>query len=162
MALFAHPLMAAPGGRRQQRSTSNDAANEPVGRDYPIRTILVASSDPEERQKWAEYLAHPQHRILSAGDGHAALRAVQANHPDLLVAAMSMARLDGIELLQAVHKTAPQPRVILITRGHGEIDRSYVKLAKLLGAVATYTQPLDGEALLLGVRTALELDTPST
>jgi DNA-binding NtrC family response regulator len=160
MAIFAPSFMAAPAGRRQPRNNSAAPADEPVGRDYPIRTILIASSNPKERQTWAEYLAHPQHRILSASDGQAALRGIHANHPDLVVAAMSMARLDGLELLRVIHETEPRLRVILITKGHSDIDRSYKKLAMLLGASAIFSQPLDAEELLLGVRTALELDSP--
>lgn len=160
MPIFTQSYSAAPSGGRERRSISAAPADEPVGRDYPVRTILVASSDRDEREKWAEYLAHPQHRILSVGDGHAALRSIHANQPDLVVAAISMARLDGLELLQVIHDTTPQLRVILIAKGHSQIDRSYMKLATLLGAMTTYTQPLDGEALLSGVRAALELDWP--
>jgi DNA-binding NarL/FixJ family response regulator len=98
---------------------------------------------------------------LAAENGEAALRAIHANNPDLLIAAVSMARLDGLELLRIVHEIAPRVRVILIAKGNRQVDRSYMKLAKLLGAAATFTQPLDETTFLSGVRTALDLGTSS-
>ncbi len=158
MGIFTKLFLAGRGGGPRKASVSG-APNARIGRDKALRTILVATGDPEERKSWMNCLAHSEHRILAAEDGQAALHAIQANDPDLLVAAVSMAKLDGLELLRAAHHVAPRLRVILIAKGNRQIDRSYMKLAKLLGAVGTFTQPLDAKTLLSGVRTALELDT---
>ena len=160
MGIFTHLITASRnGGPRRAAPTGVPA--DPISRDQPLRTILIASGDEEERQTWIDCLAHPQHRVLVAENGEAALRAIYANNPDLLIAAMSMPRLDGLELLRMIHEIAPGVRVILIAKGNRQVDRSYMKLAKLLGAVATFTQPLDERTFLSDVRTALDLDTSS-
>lgn len=159
MGIFTQLFTAGRSGG--PRRSTLPGSPVPIGCGQAVRTILVASGDWNERKTWMDYLAHPEHRILAAEDGQAALRAIQAHDPDLLVAAVSMARLDGLELLRIVHSAAPRLRVILIARGNSHVDRSYMKLAKLLGAAATYTQPLDAPTLLSGARSLLERDTSS-
>lgn len=136
---------------------AHDAARKAKAACGELHNILVASSDRQERERWAQLLSQPDFCVIMVEDGEAALRAVETGCVDIVVAAVSMPRLDGLEFLRELNKRPGSPRTILIARGRSEMERIYLKAAKLYGAAAAYTQPLDDEDLLSGVRLLLEL-----
>ena len=62
------------------------------------RTILVADDDPHIRQLIVFALAKAGLDAIEAEDGEAALAAVAAHQPDLLILDINMPRMDGIEV----------------------------------------------------------------
>ncbi len=94
------------------------------------------------------------HQTASAGDGHEALKKLEAEEYDVMVTDLKMPRMDGLELLARSRRLAPEMPVILLT-AHGTIE-SAVEAMKL-GAFDYLTKPLEGpDQLRLVVRRALE------
>jgi DNA-binding response OmpR family regulator len=124
-------------------------------------TVLLASSDSHERKMWTAHLANLDYRIELVENGEAALRTILASRIDAVVAAVTMEKLDGLELLRALGGLARPPVTLLVAQGGSEIDKVYLKIAKLYGAAEVYTQPLDRKAFRQGLRDALGLREPT-
>ena len=92
-----------------------------------------------------------------ADNGRDALRAIYRGSLDLVIAAVTMAEMDGIELVRLAGTIKDVPPIIVVARGHGAPDHAFLKSAALAGATATYTQPMRGQDFLAGIRAALAL-----
>ena len=97
-----------------------------------------------------------EYLVTVADNGREALGAIAAGGLDLVIAAVVMAEIDGIELLRTVQTLKDAPPVIVISRGHDTLDHAYLRSAVLAGAAATYTQPLRTNDFLAGVESALK------
>ena len=123
-------------------------------------TVLLASSDSHERKMWADHLANLDYRIETVDNGEAALRTILASRIDAVIAAVTMDKLDGLELLRALQGFSRPPVTLLVAQGGTDIDKVYLKIAKLYGALEVFTQPLDRKAFRQGLREALAMRQP--
>lgn len=87
-----------------------------------------------------------------ANNGEQALALMQAAPPDVVIADINMARMDGIELTEQIRKAYPQARVILLS-GHSEFR--YAKSALSLQVLDYVLKPADNGLLLEKVRQAV-------
>ena len=155
MDFQSFPLTTAALSRPQRNGgAANAKANRKESRDR-LHKVLLASGDRREREHWAAHLSNSEYSLLSVEDGEAALQTILADRIDVVIAAVTMAKLDGLEMLRALRGLSRPPAAILVAKGGREIDRVYLKIAKLYGAAATYTQPLDRKTLRSGLRAAL-------
>ena len=113
----------------------------------------MAGSDLAGRAALAGLLAEQGYDIEQASTGEQALALIRRGGIDLLVAAMVMNGMDGLELLQALRRAAIDLPAIVIASGNGAIDEVYLKAATLLGAARTHLQPLQLAAFLDDART---------
>ncbi|MCR9267486.1 MAG: sigma-54 dependent transcriptional regulator [Alphaproteobacteria bacterium] len=90
-----------------------------------------------------------------AGDADAALDAIQARKPSLIILDVWLqgSRLDGIELLDEFRALDPDLPVIVIS-GHGTIETAVAAIRK--GAYDFLEKPFKSDKLLLTVKRALE------
>ncbi len=86
------------------------------------RTILIADDDPHIRQLLAFALTKAGLTPIEAEDGEAALAAVAAHAPDLVVLDINMPRMDGIEVCRRLRADSDLPILFLSSRDD-EIDR---------------------------------------
>lgn len=86
------------------------------------RTILVADDDPHIRQLVVFALAKAGLDAIEAEDGEAALAAVAAHSPDLIILDINMPRMDGIEVCRRLRASSDLPILFLSSRDD-EIDR---------------------------------------
>ena len=114
--------------------------------------ILLASSNAYELDNWAADLAEIDAELVKVQNGKAALKAIKGQDFDVVVAAVSMAEKDGLELLKELNDLPDPPLRILVSRGCDIADRAYLRLALLYGADVTLTQPLESGALGAHVR----------
>ncbi len=96
----------------------------PVSETAVRPRVLVADDNSDMRQYLSRLLSE-QYEVETVADGEAALQAVQANPPDLIVSDVMMPILDGFELLKALRgdeqtRTIP---VILLSARAGEESR---------------------------------------
>ena len=115
------------------------------------RTILVADDDPHIRQLIAFALAKAGLDAIEAEDGEAALAAVEAHHPDLLILDINMPRMDGIEVCRHLRATGTLPILFLSSRDD-EIDRV---LGIELGADDYVTKPFSPREVVARVMAIL-------
>ena len=87
------------------------------------KRVLLADASEEFRRVLAGVLAQEQDMELAGetGDGEEAVRLAGTCAADVLVMDMVLARMDGLEVLQAVHALPEPPRVLVLSgfvRGH--------------------------------------------
>jgi CheY-like chemotaxis protein len=102
--------------------------------------ILVVDDEPDMRYLLRRIFERAGHEVIEAGDGAAALVAVSASPPDLLVTDMMMPVMGGVELIRRLRGdpvTAPIP--ILAATGDGQLAA---------GADAVLTKPYKPDHLL--------------
>lgn len=89
--------------------------------------------------------------VAEAGDGEAAVAAVRAHRPDVVVLDIRMPRMDGIEASRRISELDPDVAVIVLTTY--DLDE-YVFRAIRAGAVGFLLKDGDADELIRGIRVA--------
>jgi two-component system OmpR family response regulator len=84
--------------------------------------ILIVDDDPHIRQVLSFALGKAGMRTAEASDGEAALGAIAAERPDLVVLDINMPRMNGLDLCRKLRATDDLPILFLSSRDD-EIDR---------------------------------------
>lgn len=87
-----------------------------------MATILVVDDDSHIRDVVQYALERDGHKVVTAGDGAAALARVQAGGIDLCVLDILMPELDGLEVCRRLRTSGQLPVIFLSSRGE-EMDR---------------------------------------
>ncbi len=118
--------------------------------------VLVVDDEPMVREVVTAYLERDGYRVTTAADGHAALEALDATHPDLVVLDVMLPKLDGFDVLTQLRKQTDVP-VILLTARTEEVDRV---LGLELGADDYVVKPFSPRELAARVRSVLRRARP--
>jgi DNA-binding response OmpR family regulator len=116
-----------------------------------VQTILVVDDHANVRTLIKEYLTELGYRIVSAGDGAAALAAAGHEQIDLILLDVMMPNLDGFEFLKIYRKEHGVP-IILLTARLAESDKV---LGLELGADDYVTKPFGMQELVARIRAVL-------
>lgn len=100
--------------------------------------ILVADDEPDIVLGLSERLTWMGHEVVTAGDGQAALSAVESHAVDLVMLDVMMPRMSGIDALKQIHKRWPNLPVVILT-AHGTIRLAVEAMKE--GAVDYVTKP---------------------
>jgi two-component system nitrogen regulation response regulator GlnG len=119
----------------------------------PSTRVLVVDDDPEIRQVLVETLAPHGFRVATAADGRAALAAIRAEPPAVVLLDLEMPRMGGMEVLAALQAERREIPVIVLT---GDAGLVRAVEAMRLGAWDYATKPFLEEDLLCRLRHALE------
>jgi two-component system cell cycle response regulator len=118
--------------------------------------VLVVDDDQDKRNLLEVALGMEGYDVRTAGDGTAALSAVESYPPDLIITDVMMPKMDGYELARRIRKN-PQTRFIpLILQTAGRHDADDLRLGAEVGALGFITDPTDLDLLLARARTLLE------
>ena len=96
--------------------------------------VVIVDDEPEFRE-WLRSLldASATFRLVGeAVNGSEAIRMINELTPDLVIADVFMPDLDGLEIVQHIHKRYPAIKLILTSACH---ERAYAKMAKKEGAL---------------------------
>ena len=116
----------------------------------PVR-VLVVDDEPAIRRFLHVSLTAHGYLVLEAGDGQAAVAAITAQRPDIVVLDLGLPDLDGVEVTRTVREWTQVPVIILSVRGQEED-----KIAALdAGADDYLTKPFGMGELLARMRVAL-------
>ncbi len=120
-----------------------------------ISDILVVDDEADIRDLVAGILQDDGYSVRTAANAEAALAAIRARKPALLVLDiwMSAGGIDGLELLDAVKIIDPDVPVIMIS-GHGNIETAVSSIKR--GAYDFIEKPFKSDRLMLVVERALE------
>src|SRR5262249_49445927 len=116
---------------------------------------LLVSGKPKERAAWRTALSDSRYVISEVENGVAALKAIILEEADIIIAGVTMARLDALELLRAAHDLEQSPPIVGVASGNSEINQVYWRTANLLGAAATYMHPFDAAEFTNGINAVL-------
>jgi two-component system KDP operon response regulator KdpE len=119
--------------------------------------VLVVDDEPAIRRFLRTTLAAHRYAIFEADCGQAALMAVTAERPDLILLDLGLPDLDGVEVTRLLREWTSIPIIIVSVRGQ-EAD----KIAALdAGADDYLTKPFGVGELLARMRVALRHAGPS-
>ncbi|TWT41197.1 Response regulator PleD [Phycisphaerae bacterium RAS1] len=135
-------------------SESNPAPGGPGGPSPRGATVLIADDNPQILELLEAYLEPLELRIVTATDGEAALAAVRASPPDLLLLDVMMPKRSGFEVSRML-KDDPQFQhipIIVVTALNelGDEER-----ARECGADDFISKPVNKLVLLDRVQRAL-------
>ena len=120
-------------------------------------TVLVVDDEPMLLDIFGEWLQEENCRVLTAGDGAAALQSLRNHHVDVIVSDVRMPVMDGILLLKnlttysGLSKSYRPPKMIFIT-GFTDLEP---REAYNLGVEAILQKPLDRAQFVGTVRRTL-------
>lgn len=118
-----------------------------------MATILVIDDERSIRNTLKEVLEYENHQVELATDGIEGLEMFSKSKYDVVLCDIKMPKMDGIEVLEKIHETAPDATVIMIS-GHGNIDTAVDAIKK--GAFDFIEKPLDLNRLLITIRNGLD------
>src|SRR5215472_15990563 len=119
-------------------------------------TVLVVDDESMLLAIFREWLEEENYRVLTAGDGAAALQILGQEHVDVIVSDVRMPVMDGIGLLKnltsgSLSKSADRPRMIFIS-GFTDLEP---REAYGLGVEALMQKPIKHDEFLNKVRRIL-------
>ena len=117
--------------------------------------VLVVDDDRQLARALRITLRAAGHEVVTASDGHAALRAAAVEHPDIVVLDLGLPDLDGTEVLAGLRPWFTGPVLVLSARAdsHDKID------ALDAGADDYVSKPFDMGELLARLRALLRRGT---
>jgi len=119
--------------------------------------VLVVDDEPAIRRFLRTSLAAHGHDVFEAADGQAALTAVAATRPDLVILDLGLPDMDGVQVTRQLREWTQIPILIVSVRGQ-ESD----KIAALdAGADDYVTKPFGLGELLARMRVALRHTLPT-
>ncbi len=115
-----------------------------------IKTILVVDDEPRFRFSLTLILKSKGYDVIEASNGLEALRklsgaAENQTRVDLIITDIKMPGMDGVELLETVHRNRENFRAIVMT-GYG--DRDTLFRLNSLGIHEVIHKPFDADHLL--------------
>jgi DNA-binding NarL/FixJ family response regulator len=118
--------------------------------------ILCVEDEPRLRANIVEELMDAGYSVIQAGDGQSALDLLGEHQPDLVLCDITMPRMGGYELLNAVRVREPSlanvPFIFLTALS----DRLAVIEGKTAGADDYLTKPIDFDLMLATIRSRLD------
>jgi two-component system response regulator RegA len=127
----------------------------------PRPTLLLADDDAAFRAVLARALASRGFDVRTVADGDEAVRAAEADPPELAVVDLRMPGRSGLELVRCLKALDAQTRVVVLT-GYGSIATAVE--AMKLGATNYVAKPADADQVLaaLGMTGAAAAGGPET
>jgi two-component system, OmpR family, alkaline phosphatase synthesis response regulator PhoP len=115
------------------------------------RTILVVDDEPRIVDLARDYLEHAGFRVITASDGRAAVDTARRDRPDLVVLALGLPGLDGLDVTRELRRDGSIP-IVMVTARDDELDKL---LGLELGADDYLTKPFSPRELVARVKAVL-------
>ena len=120
----------------------------------PNPTVLVADDDPDLRDILRSIMEGEGFAVAEAADGEAALRAIQAQPPDLLILDYMMPGLTGPDLCERLKRDALLQHIpIIMLTGKGELHDKVTGIEA--GADDYLVKPFEPQELVVRARMVL-------
>jgi DNA-binding NtrC family response regulator len=115
--------------------------------------ILIIDDDAAVRTTVRVVLERAGYETIEAADGRQGGRLLDG--VDLVITDLLMPEMDGVDLIGMIRREGRALPVIAMSGG-GKVDsKSYLEVARALGAYATIAKPFDLDHLLATVREAI-------
>ena len=117
-----------------------------------MSTVLVVDDKEMMRDSVGGTLQRAGLAVVTAEGGEAALAAIAAKRPDVVVSDMKMPGLSGLELLGRIRQIDDELPVVMMTAFAG-VDSAVQAMKK--GAFDYITKPFEGDELVIAVKRAM-------
>ena len=114
--------------------------------------VLVVDDSQYTRRVHSRILREGGHEPVEASSGAEALEAFAVKRPAAVVLDLSMADMEGTEVLTKLREMDPDVRVVVVS---ANVQRSTETIVLEAGAIAFIGKPADPELLLAALDTAL-------
>lgn len=91
-----------------------------------------------------DWEAYGIEEVYEAPEGKSAIRVLEAEKPEIIFTDMRMPVMNGVELLEWIHRHCPQAKTIVIS-GHDDFD--YVRHTVKYGGIDYILKPIDADEL---------------
>jgi two-component system response regulator GlrR len=118
--------------------------------------VLLVDDDKGLLQLIAMRLSASGYAVTAVESGEAALASLEVTRPQVVVTDLRMEGIDGLALVDAIHRKAPSIPVIILT-AHGTIPEAVSATRR--GVFGFLTKPFDPKVLLDTVSDALQLSS---
>ncbi len=108
-------------------------------------TLLYVEDDEEVRRNAVEYLSRLCKKVFEAENGKDAIRVWREQKPDIIIADISMPRLNGLDMAQYIRTHDPDVQIIIAT---AYTDTDYLMQAVELQLVKYLVKPITKEKLM--------------
>ena len=121
---------------------------ETLGPPRVAARILVVDDEEGVRSLLRILLTDAGHEVLEAGNGREATEKLRSEAIDLMITDLVMPEREGIETILELHRTRPELGIIAMS---GAFGGQFLRAARLFGARATLSKPIDPDVLLAEV-----------
>lgn len=118
-----------------------------------MATILIVDDSNLSRKTSRRILEAGGHQVRDVADGLSALEQYALDRPDLVLLDVTMADMNGLEVLRQLRIIDPQARVVMAT---ADVQSSTREMARAGGAAGFVNKPLNDAMVLAAVTAALE------
>lgn len=105
-----------------------------------LRSVLLVDDEPEIRDILREILDEHDCRVLEANNGKEAFQISRTEKIDILITDLLMPEQEGIETIRQFRNVDPDVKIIAMS---GAPEPIYLHMARMLGADATLSKPLN-------------------
>lgn len=102
--------------------------------------ILVVDDESDVRDLLSKFLTRRGYEVVTAGDGEAAIEAIQEGHPDIVLLDIRLPKLDGLSVLQRLRDLSENVAIITMS---GNADEETARKSLELGAADFITKPFN-------------------
>ncbi|MGN0204539.1 MAG: response regulator [Coprococcus sp.] len=119
-----------------------------------MKALIIDDEKPvrDAIQLLVDWKAYNIDTIYEAEDGHAAIRIIQENHPELILTDIRMPVTGGIQLMDWLYHNSASSKVIAIS---GYTDYEYVRQIFLQGGVDYILKPIQPQKLYDALKKAV-------
>lgn len=121
------------------------------------KSILIIHKDDRTRREMHSILSHFNFHLTYAEDGLHGLHAAKSGSPDLIISAVNIPILNGLDLCGMI-RNEKSIRNIPIIFLHNELDLNYIKAAKKIDVSAFLIKPYLDNSLIYAIKRALRQD----
>ena len=117
--------------------------------------ILIIDDEDPIRKMLRKLLEKNGYEVMDACNGNEGIKFFKDHGPDIVITDLIMPEKEGLETIRELKKLNYDVRIIAISGGGIADPKIYLTLAAKLGAVRTFTKPVDNEILLSTIKEIL-------
>lgn len=124
--------------------------------EFQMAKIMIIDDDDQFRKMLNRTLAKAGHTVTEASNGSQGIKSFSQNPTDVIITDIIMPDKEGIETIMELRQKSPSVKIIAVSGGGRVGSRSYLDLARKLGAERTFSKPIDRKEIVDAVSQILE------
>ncbi len=120
-----------------------------------MKKILIIDDEPPVRKMMKKLLEKNQYQVFEAQNGEIGIKSCIVCKPDLVTTDLIMPEKEGLETIRELKKQEPDILIIAISGGGVNNPETYLRLASQLGAVHSFSKPVDNTIFISTIKEIL-------